>query len=420
MPHRCAMLLDLMTTLSLRRGWPIVAVVGLGACGGDNGGRPRAEALQALIATHCERVDTCECGGTLMADTCSDVLSDRWNERVREGERRDLQYDGACFASLSAQVEILRCEAPSVQEGLCQSFCAIFHGGRALGESCESYDALVSDCAQGLVCSQNMCTEPCAALDGRVLGERCSAPMDSSAYDDCAKDLFCDTESGFCAALVGEGESCQEVRCIDGFDCVETAEFEFRCVAEPMEEEQSPCDALHCGPQAFCDQVGDDVVCTLYAKEGESCFERSCDERLTCINETCRGPAEEGEICFAGRVCAEDYRCDPTLDVCVPLDALPDEGEVCASGQCIEGTQCLSTADDPEGTCIALYANDEMCSGHSQCASDYCPNGFCWTVPGLDDDCGSDGRCARGLVCNGELCEPTLTRAPAACSYPGW
>ena len=408
------MLLDLMTTLNLRGLVPWLALGALGACQGERGG-PAPEELVDLIATHCNSVEACGCEGELSAATCTEDLTDRWNLRVRGGEERKLQYDAECFDRLTADVERYGCAISGGQSPLCSQFCALYHGDQQLGSSCEAVDTLVSDCAQGLLCSEGTCVDPCTVLGGRLRDEPCLTDNGNGIYDDCAAGLVCDWGLGTCQPLGEEGEPCRSgnISCASGLTCNWESGL---CVTAPGEGER--CDNLDCADGFDCDWQDGVRFCVAEAGEGEDCSNTRCGDDLFCNDfNRCQFAPGADEQCLWGNICAFGLACDFDSNRCVTL---PVAGEQCLFNQCAAGSFCLTNADDPEGTCTEPAANGEMCMGHSQCVSGYCPNGFCWPRSGAGDSCTNGELCAAGLVCNGQTCEGSLTRAPAACNYPGW
>lgn len=414
---------------------------GLASCVIEVGGPPATE-LYRLIDAHCERATACGCDWTLPADdACTEELEARWKARLSEAQARALRYDAACFAAITAQIEEHRCERPGGERPLCESFCAPFHGDRAEGEPCSGDDALVSDCAQGLVCAGGTCASPCLALGGRQRGERCGNDL-VGTYDDCAGSLWCN-HVGICEERAGAGEPCAGDQCAEGLACDWNS---LTCVprpgaGEPCEGscadglfcdyrsgvcrrasgEGERCTELPCADDLYCQPTNDgwDAFCRSYAAEGEDCSQRPCGDRLYCDDaDRCVAAPGEGRPCLFGVLCADGVVCEPQTTRCV---APPEEGRACIQGECAPGTFC-DVAMDPTGVgiCTARRANDEPCSGHRQCQSGYCPNGYCWPIPLEGDDCRGTDACAGGLVCNGTTCERTLTRAPAACSHPGW
>lgn len=390
----------------------LAVLAGLVGCDGSRDG-PRPEELRSLIELHCDQVQACGCATTLTASTCTETLSERWNERVSKGDARGLRYDAECFATLVDDVERFQCYQPGGPTPLCASFCAIYHGEVELGDACQAVDAHVSDCAQGLLCHEGSCVEPCTVLGGRLEGERCADPNAFGNFDDCAQGLSCAWDPGTCERLATEGQSCFDRQCAEGLYCDWQTE---RCAAAAAEGER--CDEVECAPGLYCGWDTEQRRCRAHSDEGERCSDARCRDDLVC-NEAnvCTGPPLSGEPCLYGSICAQGLRCDFELVRCAEL---PLRGEPCLQGECGVGSWCEITIDDPEGTCVAPVEVGQPCSGHLQCTSGFCPNGFCWARPTEGESCEDSQVCAPGLVCNGALCEPTLTRAPAACSYPGW
>ncbi len=371
-----------------------------------------------MIQVHCERVSACGCGGDVQPQGCGDELSERWSARMRNATRMNLTYDAECFEGLSPIIEDYRCYWPGGTNPLCVDFCAVYHGDKLLGEECESFDTLVSDCAQGLMCHQGACAEPCPALSGRQLGEQCG--NEGEAYDDCAQGLSCDWQIGRCVTLPEVGELCNggSDSCGPGLVC----SWQTGLCAAAATSGQS-CQDTECDDGLYCDwREGTggkgEQICVPFVSEGQSCDNAQCGEGLRCNEQrVCTLPPGPGQLCLWGSECNEDAVCNFDTGLCL---ALPEAGASCINNSCADGTWCQTTPEDPDGTCSLPVASGEMCSGHSQCDSRYCPNGFCQDRPGDGEDCMLVGICAAGLVCNGQRCEPTLTRAPAACSYPGW
>jgi hypothetical protein len=414
----------------------------LGGCVIESTG-PTATELYRLIDAHCHSAVRCGCAFAVTGeDACTTALEARWKQRLSDGLRRELHYDAACFAAMTERIEEYGCYWANGPTPLCESFCAPLHGERAEGEPCAADagdDGLVSDCAQGLYCLDGTCTAPCVALTGRQQGQTCAAEG-GEPFDDCAPGLFCSWASGRCEPAPGLGQACSGGECADDLQCswqtrtcVPAAglgdtcydlpcaadlacDWETdRCVARPGLGE--PCRGTPCDLDLYCDWSSGSGVCRRYAAEGESCWGTPCEAELLC-NEgnVCQSPPGEGQPCLFGFVCTEGLVCAPLEGLCMPP---PAEGQPCPAGECADGAWC-DTSTDPDGICTARRANDEPCTGHRQCQSGYCPNGFCWPLPLEGDGCQGAGICGGGLVCNGTTCEPTLARGPAACSYGGW
>ncbi|MEX1368507.1 MAG: hypothetical protein AB1Z98_35590 [Nannocystaceae bacterium] len=410
------MLLDLILRLPRRVAWALLVPVAFIACDGSRVG-PSPDQLRALIDTHCESVQTCGCEAALTSETCDDDLTARWNQRIREGDARGLRYDAECFAALIDDVERFECYQPGGPTPLCQSFCAVYYGDKQLEEACEATDELVSDCAAGLLCHEGACVEPCTVLGGRQQGEPC-ADLEGSGnvYDDCAQGLGCQWTTGTCEPLALAGDSCRDTGCAEGLFCSWNEGSGETCRAAATQGQS--CLEVECATGLYCEWNNSMPRCRAEAAEGESCSETRCQDQLWCDESNrCVAAPLVDERCLFGSVCAEGLLCNFELDRC---DELPLVGERCLQGECGRGAWCMTTMEDPDGTCMAPVEVGQMCSGHRQCASGSCPNGFCWARPSEGEDCTQTQVCAPGLVCNGTICEPTLTRAPAACGYPGW
>lgn len=438
------MLLDLMTSVPRRGTWLVLlATASVGACDVSRVG-PSREELRSLIDTHCERVQACRCETPITAESCDEEITDRWNRRVRLGDARGLQYDAECFSTIVADLERDACYTPGGSNPLCASFCAVYHGDKQLEESCEAVDELVSDCAQGLLCHEGTCVEPCTVLGGRQQGEPCVDPeLGTGFFDDCAQGLACSWETGTCIPLATEGQSCADTQCSEDLYCNWQSGTCVRGLAEG-----EICDDAECAADLYCAWTEPGQLrCQAYATEGQSCYDARCEDDLFCNQaNVCVSAPVAGEPCLGGNFCGEDLQCDFDANRCVELPLagepclngsrcadglrcdfdssrcveLPLAGEPCLQGECATEAWCQTTMEDPDGTCVPPVAVGEMCSGHRQCESGFCPNGFCWALPLEGEDCEGAEVCAPGLVCNGRTCEPTLTRAPAACTYAGW
>lgn len=153
-------------------------------------------------------------------------------------------------------------------------------------------------------------------------------------------------------------------------------------------------------------------------REGESCelygdLVNDCAQGLSCSG-SCVNPcggddpgvyAGEGESCQS-RPCGAGLQCNFQSDRC---ERIPAVGELCPLGQC-EGEAFCEVVDpvDPlsERQCFAPAPLGEMCRGHDQCESGYCPNGFCSLRPGEGESCASTQVCEAGLDCVDETCVP--------------
>ncbi len=407
----------------MRLGWVGIACVvwsGLAGCEAvstspeDEEQQAQDAAMAELGATICAAQAECTCAG---ADECAAVEADTWRARAIAAREDELVYDGECVDAIAEAVETAACD--EVTTGVahpCHEYCAVFHGEREIGESCDRFDELVSDCEQGLVCDAGRCVEACSVLSGLRPGQPCRDPDTFQELGTCADGLFCD-DAGRCAIPPALGTPCVE------YD--------------------------ECGPDAWCHW--DTNTCTALPTEGESCDESpQCAEGLACRysddygSSRCVTPGEAGDDC-RDRPCGEDLWCDGT-DVCRPPGEVGDScdyvncreglvcdsdlgwhcaeppsiGQSCDQGVCADGAWCDFMTDPAAPTCVAAAANGEACTGHSRCTSGYCPAGFCLARPAEGEDCSELFICAAGLACDGSVCRASITAGPAVCVYDGW
>lgn len=371
-------------------------------------------AIEAFVATRCERAAACDCAGVVGTEACVEADTAAWEARVAAGEERGLTRDAACMNDNLAALEDAACRWPSVAlvdgQHLCSTFCALYFGERQAGEACEAYDALVSDCAQGLLCDAGVCADPCGVLTGLPIGQTCGTEM-VGAYEECTEGSFCDWTSSACRATASLGDDCSNVACDDTLWCNWETN---RCATVAGLGESCATDG-RCQDDLYCDYASGTPTCQTLRLEGESCASVPCAEGLSCNGVVCLAPAPAGQPC-AGGLCAEGALCNWDVDVC---EGAPGIGAACLFGECGSEAFC-DTSTDPNGICAAIQADGQACTGHAQCDSGYCPRGYCEARPAEGEDCSVLQICARGLVCNGTTCQPTSYRGPAACVYPGW
>lgn len=416
--------------------WIAIAwVLGASACGGDEalgaGGEGDDDTssgddegtgdpagidaqIEAFVATRCEQASACDCAGTFGSDDCVEAGTAVWEARIAAAGDRELTRDEACLAANLATLETAGCRWPSaVLAGgahLCSEFCAVWHGDKAMGEACEAYDPLVSDCAQGLLCDAGTCVDPCTRLTGLPLGDTCSAEQ-SGEFEDCATGSWCDYDTRACVPFAQESESCTGNACAESLFCDWQSN-----TCKSAGAAGDPCADSYCQDDLYCDWSATNPTCRARGLAGQSCASVPCADGFVCGDASvCVEPPPAGQPCASG-ACAEGALCDWEVNACV---ALPVVGQPCPYGECGSGAWCDASVA-PDTVCASLVANGEACTGHSQCESGYCPRGFCEARPSEGEDCSVLFICERGLVCNGSTCQPTSFRGPAACVYPGW
>jgi hypothetical protein len=408
----------------MRLGLVGIAWVGWSVLAGCEASVPSAEeqeqqaqetALVELGTTICAAQSECTCAG---ADECSSSASDTWRARAVAGHDRGLVYDDACVAAIGDAVDAAACdEAESGVAHPCHEYCAVFHGERGIDETCERFDALVSDCEQGLLCEAGRCVEACSILSGLQPGQPCRDPDTFQELGTCAEGLFCD-DAGRCAVPPPVGSACEEYPDPCGPDAWCHWETQM-CTALPREGES--CDESPDCAQGLACRYSDDYGssrCVAPGEAGDDCRDRPCGEGLWCDNsDVCRSPGELGESCDDFN-CREGLVCNPDLGW--QCDEPPAVGQSCDQGVCAEGAWCDFMTDPAAPTCVAAAANGEACMGHSRCTSGYCPVGYCVARPAEGEDCSELFICASGLACDGSTCRASITAGPAVCVYEGW
>lgn len=135
--------------------------------------------------------------------------------------------------------------------------------------------------------------------------------------------------------------------------------------------------------------------------EGEPCTSQlECGRGLLCAAGECRNPCLV-DVPTQGASCESRRDCDSSFQVCTSefegqggvCQALPSAGQACYFGECLPGVRC------DQGTCVTPTLDGEPCMGHRECASNYCPAGYCRQAPGAGERCGADGACAAGAEC---------------------
>lgn len=370
--------------------------------------------MRELAATICDAEAACSCASS---NECASAEADAWRARAIAGRDLGLAYDAECVTAIGDAVDATACdEAPTGPAHPCHDYCAVFHGEREIGEHCDRFDELVSDCAQGLMCEAGRCVEPCSVLSGLPPGQRCRDPETFQELGTCADGLFCD-DAGRCAVPPPLGTACIEYEDLCGPDA--WCSWETRiCTGLPGEGES--CDESPRCAQGLACRWADDYGssrCVALGEAGDDCQDRPCGDGLWCDGDVCRPPGELGESCDSFN-CREGLVCDPDLGY--RCSEPPGVGATCDQGVCADGTWCDFNTDPTTPTCVAAAANGEACTGHPRCTSGYCPAGYCVARPEAGEDCSELFICASGLACDGSICRVSASAGPAVCVYEGW
>lgn len=317
-----------------------------------------------------------------------------------------------------------------------------------------------ADCSRGEICQGNACEAvPCQTAADCPEGNRtcllgyetcgqkeCNSGMPES--DQCSSAL-CDTGSFTCltacesdadCATIGVSSTCQNSLCrprqrlggrMDAMviignrmdSGVEDTDGGTDGGFVPQGVACAPCsgasDCSELGQNAVCEALGEAAYCFGSCANGALCPQGfSCREGIELcvpVNGSC-------EVC-PGKPCAPGLVCDASTGACV--DA-PSECERCfGEGTCADGLECIMV--DGRSVCVSACADGQCDSGES------CENGHCIPTPGRCDpcngacggntpvcieaegicgECGPEGICSLGEVCNMDTwrCE-----APSMC-----
>ena len=177
----------------------------------------------------------------------------------------------------------------------------------------------------------------------------------------------------------------------------------------------------------------------------------ACDDENPCTRDLCKAGRCESHMtpgchaCGAASDCPGapgpclEYRCDPTVGICVAGPKNCDDGVKCttdrcdpATGQCVhEGDCCYAIADcDDSDPCTEDICDKEAnkcryeeadCDDGNPCTQDWCePFKGCsyLTAPGCDQKCASNTDCQDNNLCTTDECnlpEGVCSRVPISC-----
>ncbi len=196
----------------------------------------------------------------------------------------------------------------------------------------------------------------------------------------CAQGHFFDDEDA-CRRYVGD--EIAELR--DAPPIIDVV-YDPWCVGAIVDE----LDELGCGVETDADG-GCRSPCPAYHGEqldGQPCIATddarysNCTRGLTCVVDAC------------------DYHAASDAYLCTGECVDPCERQVQPGSSCTNGCATDERCDEQTGTCQELVEIGEPCSGHSQCASGYCPAGACADQPARGESCAQTFACAAGLTCD--------------------
>jgi hypothetical protein len=271
---------------------------------------------------------------------------------------------------------------------------------RQSGQSCDETVDVSLFCANGLSCN--------AKADTNGTCNVCEA--ETADGQACTDSYTC--ESGYCLeggtcgdpTYKDKNQSCNadDDRCVGNLKCASSSNVcsERGAVGVQCGGSRPSCyDDLECQTSG-----GADGICTARLADGQIC-KRVRGTDLPCQNAcvfatkdattgTCQTPAT---LPGSGQPCADvlgwgSLACDSAVTAhttavlsnsAYQFTACECGGKVSSGGACVFSFECsdglycnvtgLSTANEVQGTCAALKANDQSCTGDEQCESDYCP-----------------------------------------------
>lgn len=329
------------------------------------------------------------------------------------------------LTSLAEQGEInVEVNESALQD--CQANLALASDCNPLGEippSCARIPRVTGECVDGFGCDE----------DGYCVDGECVRPLPEGAVCSrapCQDGLRCD---GVCVRASQEGDACEsDAGCATGLACfnstcrppfIESASCDetmpcgpgLSCVSGICEPAISPCDPsddYSCGVFAACRELST-RECRAMASPGASCTESpQCGDGYWCDNGRCSVAAAQTEPCSDGVWCAAGLACQFPDFVCGPI---PERGDACAltlygPSLCKTGLGCVN------GICADMPGEDEPCTNDNRCAEPFgCSferdGSFCKTKRAVGQPCENDSICQDGLFCDyrENMCAPVYS-----------
>jgi hypothetical protein len=462
-----------------RRGWALVLVLLLGACGShaahstiDASGLPDVGNVDLywppeLGVGNCNTTADCPAGEDCFGHICAtDPCT------VDAGAAVSCPSGQACTATCLPTMDPCDGVTCGPDDAGTQQVCVLENGRAVCADACEQVPCEGVVCGAGMVCdpSQNPpmgqcapvvpCSAPCPA--GSVCTLSCATP-DPCAHVKCPLGQTC--AGGTC-----QDDKCARIRCPAGRACVDGNCVPINaCPCTPTCPPPGQTTATDCGASDGCgglcgsasEGCGPTQACNcVQADSSGFCIRRNCGCKPDCPTfGTCGGPDGCGGtcpgICPLGEVCGDgDTRC-----VCEPQCegkscGAPDGcGGMCGKGSCPFSELCLNdmcclphcpssgpcgASDGCGGRCPGTCTSG-MCDANNNCTcmpacpfNEICLGGACVCKPacsgkacGSSDGCGGtcSGACGCGQVCTtqatcGPLCGAgtTLCGCSACCT----
>lgn len=362
------------------------------------------------------------------------TIGDAFHQCVEVIERRNqtnVHLADPCYPTPCGINTICR---QSNNHAICECIPGYF--GNAFGTGCHPECTFSTDCSRDKACINNKCADPCPGVCG--YGAQCHTVNHSpicSCIDNMVGDPFtackpadpivelCNPSpcrpNGICHVINGRAE-CTYPECIINDDCTaDRACFNQRC--------SDPC-INACGTNAICRAVNHKPICScpsgyvgsplvqcLVPKEMDiphfECIrDDDCTNNKACINQQCRSPCAEANVCASNADCYVQLH----RAICVCHDGYAGNGQFgCHKIGCRSDSECATTQACVNEKCIdacqrVQCGQNAMCrptSNHK--AECYCLDGYRGN-PFIRCDrpeCISDSDCSYDLACKNEKCQ---------------
>ena len=416
-------------------------VIGLGACGGSDGGDPSGvgggdggtptldsagsggggvdasgaggddaqagpEDVAAGTPDTPHAADTMDAGGSGPEDTGPAAPDVEDADDPAGPDAVDASEPDGSAADVSDTVEVVdeECQSPEdCQPGACDV------------ASCVAGECAVVPADDGVECDAG--DDLCAA-GGQCVAGACEAlPIDCDDDDACTTD-GCDAATGACVHAAVDGCDCTtDAHCVDLLEpgpCLLATCVLGLCELTPLADGLAcTTDALEadaCAAGGLCD----DGICAAVAvscDDGQPCTQDACDPEAGCTHE----PVAEGTQCLtdavAAGVCVDGGACLVGQCVGVPVQC-PGDGDDCtddvcdpASGACvyaeIAGCEAPCQTDSECAAVMALGPCDVAVCAAGQCAKTAGADGAPCSSPAIEADACLDGGTCLGGACAG-------------------
>ncbi len=330
------------------------ALLGPIACKSEEG-IPVSQYVEQFAETACEGVIACECDypyGALY-EHCVNQLGVNGDALAELNSVDGLSFDGECADQAIKDIRLVGCTTPvGDPNAACEQPCKLWYGPMGRGATCTSVNGY-DNCDQGLVCSSEVCVNPCDEPNLPTIGEACAPNFG------CTEGAYCDDQTTpltpTCAALPSAGQPCGEIEfgyvCAEDSFCDVVSDPAPTCVALPRLGEE--CPSFECAAGLYCDPSGTPAVCAAVPTLGEDCPFGSCAAPYYCDGEVCVEPPPA--ICgFYGGLPPDEGSTDTTTgttdtgttDTTDTSGACNVDEFECGSGECIPLTWLCDSASD--------------------------------------------------------------------------